>query len=108
MITDIFTYLFIISISVLLIFSIRLLREKNPQNIYTYKSVLLKTIFNLVLVGICFGVYRWNQSTVDHQLLQVTQQLRDLHINLEFTNNEFVMYSMVILSVFFITFRTRT
>ncbi|SEB27551.1 hypothetical protein SAMN03159332_6215 [Paenibacillus sp. 276b] len=103
MITDIFTYLIVISIIVLLIFFILMLKEKNPENISGYISVLRRTIFNFLVIGSCFSVYKFNQTIFDNQLLKVSQQLADLHINLEFTNNEILMYSLVILSVFFIS-----
>lgn len=103
MLTNIFVILLFTSLPVLVAIFVLSFNEKNPVKLSLYRSSIIRIILSVLLIGVCFSLYLWNQTVLDYQLMQVTKKLDDIRVRMVFTD-EVLTYSIVALSIFFISF----
>ncbi|MFX3643342.1 MAG: hypothetical protein ACE3L7_32620 [Candidatus Pristimantibacillus sp.] len=103
MLTNIFVILLFTSIPVLVAIIVLSFNEKNPAKLSLYRSSIIRIILCILLIGVCFSLYLWNQTVLDYQLMQVTKKLDDIRVRMVFTD-KVLPYSIIALSIFFISF----
>ncbi|MCW3793865.1 hypothetical protein OM416_19925 [Paenibacillus sp. LS1] len=103
MLTNLFVILLLTSVPVLVAIFVLSFNEKNPAKLSLYRYSIIRIILGIPLIGVCFSLYLWNQTVLDYQLIQVIKRLDDIHIRMVLTD-KVLTYSIVALSIFFISF----